>query len=104
MKFNRTAAVMKLVREYTDRGTLYISGPNADCNTTELVEYNVLYTRLSEEQKEEICYRAQREIPGVQLARLTRHKDRNIKICFGERANGQPAVRSAYAQGRRRAR
>ncbi len=100
-RFNRTAAVMKLIREYTDRGTLYIAGPNCDFNSTELVEYKVIWTGLSEKVKHDICHRAVREIPDVVRADLTKHKNQNIRICFETRANGQHPIRYQETINRR---
>lgn len=116
---NRTRAVKQLLEKYgDDKGRLYISGPNADLNTTGLVEYNILFSSLNEADRQAVCKAARKFIPGVVDARLTRsykqrryhvgryngdaiEKGRNIKIMFATRADGSPAKKGEYAQAAR---
>jgi hypothetical protein len=89
-------------------GKLYITGPNAEMNTTGLVEYNIRFDSGSIEQRLLACKNAMQLIPGVEVARLTRsykmggfEYGRRIKICFADRADGTPAQRSIYSTNRR---
>lgn len=94
---NRSEAVRMVVEAAGIKdGVLYISGPNADMNTTGLVEYNIRFDSGSIDQRELACRNALRLIPGVVEARLTRtyktfggiEVGRRIKICFGDRSDG----------------